>query len=207
MDIKEIESAIKSDLQTIPNLKLDIVPAKKFYGKGFSFIFKLSFKLLTINTLIHWSLILMGFYHLALSPANLIITWFIGFLFCLLIGFKLSKFSLIKNMIKGQLKTEVLIKEVFSNLKWICFGVYIVVYFLMSMLTTAGMESDNGFFDDFFIFTGVAIISQFAAYLITTAITTFVANIEFDRLGMASVFNLLVETFFDDRKKESHHER
>lgn len=193
MDMNEIESAIKSDLQTIPNLKLAIVPAKKFYGEGFYFIFKLSLKLLTINTLIHWALILMGFYHMALSPANLITTWFIGLLFCLLIGFKLSKFSLIKNMIKGQLKTEALIKEAFYNLKWICFGVYTVVYCLMTILITWEMGDD-------------IIISQFAAYLITSAIVNFMANMEFERLGMACVFNLLVETFFDDTKKDIHHE-
>jgi ABC-type enterochelin transport system permease subunit len=147
----------------------------------------------------------MGFYHMALSPANLITTWFIGLLFCLLIGFKLSKFSLIKNMIKGQLKTEALIKEAFYNLKWICLGVYIVVYCLMSMFATAGMESNTND-DNFFVFTGVALLSQFAAYLMTTLIVTFMANMEFERLGMACVFNLLVDTFFDDTKKDVHHE-
>lgn len=190
MEQRELEDAIRSDLEAIPLLKMKTVPAKNFYGKGFAFIFKLSFMLFGLNTVLHILLMMMGLYPITFAFNIMLFTWATSFGVCLLLGLFLSRLSLIWQMIEGRLKTEKIFKETFRHASFIGLGVYIGTYVLITIFMVIHMDEH---WKDFGVLVSIALMTQGFSFLTSTWIMGFMMELELERAGLAPLFNVLGE--------------
>jgi hypothetical protein len=201
MDSNSFESAIKSDLAILSTLKMGYISAKDLYGSIFNLTLKLSFLLLAINTGVRLALMASGLYPITLSAPLMIGTWIVCFMTSLVFGFAVSRFILISQLIKGRLKTEGMIRETFRYLGWVCLGIYISVYAIITLLVVLG-------FDDHLMDPGLlaftTLFSQAVAFIAATSITGLLSGVELDRLGLGAMFNVLSELITKARKSHQN---
>jgi|APCry1669189844_1035258.scaffolds.fasta_scaffold16313_2 hypothetical protein len=204
MEHQQLEEAIKSDLRTIPTLKMGGVSAKDFYIPVLVLIFKISLIFLAINTGVRLVLQAVGLYHPTITMGLMFGTWSCAFVMSLMLGVTLSRFVLLKLLFKGRLKTEALIKQKITHLSLLYFGIYAVVYCLMTALINSGMGFDEHVRDAGMVVFST-IFSQVFAFVVSSVAAGFLSMIELDRLGMGILFNAIGEMINRVKKRDVGH--
>jgi len=197
MDSNPFENAIKSDLTTLSTMKMGFVSAKDLYGSVLGLTLKLSFLLLAINTGVRLILMVLGLYPIMLTVGLMIGTWMVCFLVSLVLSTVLSRLLIISKLIKGRLKTEALIRETYRHLGWVCLGIYIAAYAVITLVVVAGMDSHM---NDSSVLTITTLLSQGFAFIVATGITGLLSGVELDRSGLGAVFNVLSEIITKAKK-------
>ncbi len=206
MNNHDLEQAIKSDLTTLSTFKMGIVSAGDFYPPLLKLIFKLSLMLLVINTLVRLVLKVIGVYHPAITMNLMIGTWGGCLIVSCLMGFSLSRLLLISKMIKGRLKTERLIKEKYWHFSLLYFGIYTVAYMIANAFCDSGIgleDMDREKMGSILIIFGAG-FSQFIAFVVSIVTTGLLAGVEFDRLGLSALFNVIAEVVVKAKNSAQH---
>ena len=195
MNSQDLEQAIKSDLTSLSTFKMSAVSAADFYQPLLKLIFKLSLMLLVINTLVRLVLKVIGVYHPAITMNLMIGTWGGCLIVSCFMGYSLSRLLLISKMIKGRLKTERLIKEKYWHFSLMYFGIYTVVYMVANAFCDSGIgleDMDREKMGSILVIFGAG-LSQFFAFIISIVTTGLFAGVEFDRLGLSALFNVIAD--------------
>lgn len=190
MDYQKLEEAIKSDLKSIPTLKMGYVPAKSYYGPIFDIAIITSFVLLFINMLVRIVLMITGLVNINFTPILIIGTWVGSFMVSFLLSFKLRPFILMHKLVDGRLKTEHFIKKQIKYCIMFYLVTYTIAYTLLSLFTSPFINELN---NEPIVLLLFLTISQFGGYLIAMFITIFFAFAEVERIGMGIVFNNLAD--------------
>lgn len=204
MEHLQLEEAVKSDLRTITTLKMGGVSAKNFYIPVLALIFKISLIFLAINTGVRLVLQAVGFYYPTITIGLMFGTWSCAFVMSLMLGVTLSRFVLLKLLFKGRLKTETLIKQKTTHLSLLYFGIYAVIYSLMTALINSGMGFDEHVRDAGLVVFST-IFSQVLAFVVSSVAAGFLSMIEIDRLGMGLLFNAVGEMIKRAKKRDMGH--
>jgi hypothetical protein len=202
MEVHQLEEAIKSDLKTLATIKMGFVCANEFYGKLIELAFKLSFLFLAMNTVVHLVLKGAGLFNAPFTLSLLCGSWFVCFMMSLFLALILSRFVLLSKLIKGRLKTEILLKKTLKHLGFICLVIYTVVYALTTMLSVLGAESDVVNDPAFLMFR--ILFPQAFSFIVSTGITGLMSSIELDRLGLGVLFNVLSDLLSKAKKSAPH---
>ncbi|HHF0526722.1 TPA: hypothetical protein ACTUT5_003439 [Legionella anisa] len=202
MEVHQLEEAIKSDLKTLTTLKMGFVSANKFYGKLLGLACKLSFLFLAINTVVQLVLKGMGQFNAPFTLTLLCGSWLVCFMMSLFLALILSRFVLLSRLIKGRLKTEILLKKTLKHLGSVCLVIYTVIYALTTMLSVSGAESDVVNDPAFLMFT--ILFPQAFSFIVSTGITGLMSSIELDRLGLGVLFNVLSDLLSKAKKSAPH---
>lgn len=194
MNMNPFEEAIRSDLLTLSSIKMGYVSAQDLYGRVFKFALKLSLIMLLINTGIRLAFMSVGLFNIPLTPGLVISllmgTWVFAFVISLLPSMVFSRILIISRLLKGRLKIEGLIRDTFKNLARLCFWIYVGTYSLLTLLIVAIF---GDVISDPFVLIAVTVLPQGFAFLVSTAITGFISGVEFERLGLGAVFNIVSE--------------
>lgn len=195
MDNQAFQEGVKSDLRTIPTLKMGILSARDLYGTLATVILKTSLIFLSLNTLVQFMLKAFGLYYPKLSVGVIFCTWVFALGASLLIGILLSQYILFGKLVKGRLKTETFIKKKCRYFTGIYFLMYGVIYavFVMGLGAFSKVFDDSPsstlyFFWDILFPLGFA---QLASFVAATVIMSFLANMEIERLGVGVVFEVI----------------
>lgn len=190
MDYQKLEEAIKSDLKTIPTLKMGYVPAKSYYGPIFELAIVTSCYLWLINMAVRLGLKVTGLLNLNFTPGFMLRTWIGAFIIGFLLSFKLRPFVLMHKLVDGRLKTEDFIKKQIKYCIIFYLIAYTIAYILLSLFTGIFIEASQ---NEPAVVLIMSTISQFGAYLIAMFITIFFAFSEVERIGMGIVFTNLAD--------------
>lgn len=193
MDYQALQEDVKSDLKTIPTLKMGILSAGDLYGSLAAFVLKLSLILLCINLAIQMGLHAIGFYYAPLSTWAVFACWGLTFVGSGFIMIFLSNFILFGKLVKGRLKTEGFIKQKCQQFSLLYLLIYSIAYFvLITGLDAFGGANarDREFFG---LISTVLTLggSQLGALIGSLIMTGILANIEISRLGMGIAFDLI----------------
>ena len=140
MDYQALQEDVRSDLKTIPTLKMGILSAGDLYGSLAAFVLKLSLILLCINVAIQEGLHLIGFYYAPLTIGSVFACWGLTFAGSVFIMIFLSNFILFGKLVKGRLKTENFIKQ-----KCVHFCLlYLLTYSVGYLVLIAGVDAFGG---------------------------------------------------------------
>lgn len=194
MNENPFEEAIRSDLLTLSNIKMGYVSAQDLYGRVLKYALKYSLIMLLINTAIRLAFMAVGLFDLPFTPGVIISlmmgTWLFAFVLSLLHSMAFSRFLIISRLLKGRLKTEFLIKDTFKKFSRLYFWIYVGTYSLLTLLVAAPFSDVIA---DPFVLIFIIIFPQGFAFLVSTAITGFISGVEFERLGLGAVFNIISE--------------
>jgi len=194
MDNQVLQEAIKSDLSTISKLKLGILSARDLYGSIASVILKTSIIFLSINTMIRILLRFLGLQDITLSSMSLFCTWGFAFGASLFIAMMLSQYILFGKLAKGQLKTEAFIKKKCANFSLIYFGIYAIIYIIMTLVVYAfeiPPYTGSSYFKQFLDLIPSLAIAQIGSFVASFIVMSFIASMEIQRLGIAAVFDVI----------------
>ena len=204
MDNQALQDAFKSDLMTIPTLKMGILSAGDLYGTLAGFVLKLSLLLLSINLLIQAGLHSVGLFYWPLSIGLAFkcgLLTLAGSSFLMLF---LSNFILFGKLVKGRLKTEAFIKQKCRH-----FGVaFLVIYSVAYLVLILGLNAFGGFSERDREFFGLILIvltlggSQLGALIGSMLLVNVIASMEIGRLGMGIAMDV-ISAFVDAIKNHA----
>ena len=193
MENQALQAAIKSDLITIPTLKMGILSAGDLYGSLARFILKFSVTLLCINILIQAGLYGVGRYHQSWSVLSVLLCGILTLGGSGFITLFLSHFILFEKLAKGRLKTTAFIKKKCRHFISMYLSLYSVIYCLGTLFfgtikllgadSTGRLPLQEWIFNEFFSLT--------AALLGSFLIMSLILNMEISRLGLGPVFDII----------------
>src|SRR3990167_804516 len=191
MDNQALQEAIKSDLLTIPTLKIGILSSRDLYGSLAAVMLKTSLIFLGINTVVRILLHALGLHDITLSISSIFCTWGFAFGASMFIGMILSQYILFGKLVKGRLKTEAFIKRKCAHFSFIYFVMYAVVYAIM----TAGLGAAGQFGGhDHLLFWDVIFplgFAQLMSLVVSLVGLSFLTSMEIQRLGLGAVFDVI----------------
>jgi hypothetical protein len=202
MDYQRLKDDFKSDIMTIPTLKMGIISARDLYGSGLKGFVRLTLIFLLINTLICAGLHGLDLYYPNINLSLLIMLWLCSLIPSFFIGLIVSQFILFAKLVKGQLRTEVFIKNKYFQFGLIFFGIYSVLYFIFTVtgLNHFARSTDSREFFGKGIIYHFALFSQIFSFVISLLVTFFITNMEVQRLGIGLMFEV-IETFVNKIKR------
>lgn len=194
MDNQALQEAIKSDLLTIPTLKMGILSSRDLYGSLAAVMLKTSLIFLGINTVVRILLHALGLHDVTLSISSLFCTWGFAFGASMFIGMILSQYILFGKLVKGRLKTEAFIKRKCAHFSFIYFVMYAVVYAIL----TAGFGATGRFGGHDYLFTVLFWdvifplgFAQLMSLVVPLVAISFLTSMEIQRLGLGAVFDVI----------------
>lgn len=193
MDYDKLQEAFKSDLLTIPTLKMGILSAGELYGSLGLFILKLSLIFCGLDTLYQALLHAVGLYYWTFSFSKLLVTFGFALISSGLICLFVSQFVLFGKLVKGRLKTEAFIKEKCLQCCWLYFVIYSVLYLIILTYVDSSLgssQSTRDFFGSDQMTFDLA-FSQFSASMASFVFTGLFVNMEISRLGMGIAFDVI----------------
>ena len=203
MNTKQLENAIKSDMETLSTFKMGIISARDFYGSLLGFVLKSSLALLLINTLVRLGLKGVGLYEGSITVLMVMLMWIGALGVSFFMGIAFSQPLLMNKLLQGQLKTVPFIKKVYRHLCVVYFCLYTVMYTLITLFVMMGVPLDQGLMDPWFIAFSV-FFSQGFAFIFASGITGLMSGSEFQRLGLGAVINVIGEVLVKARRQAQH---
>ena len=205
MDNQGLQDAFKSDLMTIPTLKVGILSAGDLYGTLAGFVLKLSLLLLSINLLIQAGLHGVGLFFWPLSIGLVFkcgLLTLVGSSFLMLF---LSNFILFGKLVKGRLKTEAFIKQKCRHFGVAFLVIYSIAYLLLIMGINAfvGMSEGESEFGGLISIVLTLGLSQLVALLGSMLVVNVIASMEVSRLGMGIAMDV-ISAFVDAIKNHAN---
>lgn len=189
----QMEAAIRSDVMTLKTLRLNPVPAGKFYLSLLAWILTLSLLFLGLNSMLYLALYSIGFYYPIISFKLVLIAWGSALFVSFFTSFTVARLVLIGALIKGQLKTALLIKRKCLHFIVLFFLIYGGAYCITTLLIVAGLDYSDlatAHTETWFSIFCLA-FPQFLACLVASVVTGFIALIELDRLSLAPLFHVI----------------
>lgn len=193
MDYEQLQQDFKSDIQTIPQLKIPILSAKETYVPLIKLFLKCFFFLffLTLNSVTFLSFIgeqrEWGTGLLAGAAACGLLSLFITFY--------LSQYIIFTSMVKTSLKTIAFLRKKIKDLTLIFFGIDFV---LLNLFLLIGHWT--GFLKDFVFAMG---FSQAVAIFLALFSTLVISSMEVERLGLGVMLEVVTEFFKHKEKSDS----
>ena len=178
MEESTLHEDVKSDLNTIAQMKFGILSAQDFYGTLGRVALSLSWLLLSITLAVHTAMYLLGISkHIYFSFSRLFDCWLAALGCGCVLSFFISEYVLFAKLVQGRLKTEIFIRQKCRELsRWylVCFTIFYAIFFYMSLHFIEAWPEDN-------IFFAIYIFEGFIASLV---ITSLFINAEINRLGI-----------------------
>ena len=205
MDNQGLQDAFKSDLMTIPTLKVGILSAGDLYGTLAGFVLKLSLLLLGINVLIQAGLHSVGLFYWPLSIGLVFKCWLLTLAGSSFIMIFLSNFILFGKLVKGRLKTEAFIKQKCRHFGVAFLVIYIIAYLLLIMGINAfvGMSEGESEFGGLISIVLTLGFSQLVTLLGSMLVVNVIASMEISRLGMGIALDV-IKAFVDVIKNHAN---
>lgn len=198
MEQQALQDAIKSDLATIPTLKMGILSAGDLYGSLGGFILKMSLTLLGINLLLQTGMHSVGLYYPSFTISAVLFMWVLTLGGSCFIAIFLSPLVLFSKLVKGRLKTEAFIKQKWIHACLLYCLVYAVIYGGMTLMQSPGNLSmfaqealDKEGWDSFY-FMFAELWSLLGSFMLVNVLV----SMEVNRLGIGvamDVINKFVE--------------
>ncbi|SFM08130.1 hypothetical protein [Legionella jamestowniensis] len=193
MESYELQQAITEDLKKLKHLKIGIIPAKTYYTGllrlainafwkiGLVLLLAMAYVYLTYTNPhaamneVYWGAVREANFYGAQIKDVLLITIGIMLVVTLVLTPSLNSYFLIQYHLKEQLQTgEYLVKK-FQNAGWLFWASFSI----LSILFASGSEP------------GVIVICEVFSLVLSAVVTFFVMSLEFNRLGLSALYQVI----------------
>ncbi|HAU1599251.1 TPA: hypothetical protein JBJ22_12240 [Legionella pneumophila] len=193
MESYELQQAITEDLKKLKHLKIGIIPAKTYYTGllrlainafwkiGLVLLLAMAYVYLTYTNPhaamneVYWGAVREANFYGAQIKDVLLITIGIMLVVTLVLTPSLNSYFLIQYHLKEQLQTgEYLVKKL-QNVGWLFWA----SFSLLSILFASGSEP------------GVIVICEVLSLVLSAVVTFFVMSLEFNRLGLSVLYQVI----------------